>query len=62
MNLILIMIDVKGVKMEKINPREKLVLMLILLAIRAISNYSINNDLKEDMQAIKDKLKKVNEE
>ncbi len=48
--------------MEKINPREKLVIMLILLAVRAISNYSINNDLKEDMQAIKDKLKKVNEE
>jgi hypothetical protein len=48
--------------MDKITPREKIVIMLILLAVRAISSYSISSDLKEDMAAIKDKLKKVNEE
>lgn len=48
--------------MDKITPREKIVIMLILLAVRAISNYSIGNELKDDMAAIKAKLKKVNEE
>ncbi len=46
--------------MVKLDPREKLVLMLIMMAIRLVSKYGVS-DIKEDLDGIKSKIKNTDE-